>query len=891
MAEARRLPPDETRILVSPPPVIPVEPVVAPTPVIELFHPLPQIPLERSVAPLNEPIVRDYPFTGSWMPGVDSLVIGPQNYVTLQNVRYRNGYLQSVLGYSRITLNMEVAYPLGRSGIQFYKTINTQPVSVLLVQAYNPAHSRSVVLAHNAPIPTLGNYSAVPIHTDHLQAGLGRFSLGPDQTVAYANGREILIWGGEESRIAAFFVSTGALTPLRDYTEAVRSVAQETLGDIAIINTGGTPTELYIGTTRPASGVKLYIQTGNTATRSLVTYYWNGTGWTANPSHLDETLVGAAPLAQTGRIIWGDTAQVAKPRFAFDRVLYIYRLQYSASPDAGTSVYHATAIVPWQRITDLWDGVDRKILYLELNKGGTKLDYTLEATEAEVSGITKATQTGGSATLTTTTEPTLSVPLGGLPPGDSLIVGFSQPMMGLRFKMGMRIQGNSTTFTVEYWDGNGYVTASGLSDGTASLGHSGVINWNPPSPGQEFPQDYAGQYGYYYRVRWSATLSTEVDLDQVLGIPAPRRMQGVVFPFTYQKRLMLCGDILRNEGHKVEFSATDTPAVWNGEDSSAEGKALYFGSGGILTAAVEIYNRYAGSLISLAVFCKSTETWLLTGNSPDSFSIFQVSRTIGCPAPLTMVTAEVSYQIAEDAQRNIALWLSEHGPVAFDGAVIAPIPGLEPYFDPDDARYINMEAIENARGWYDHQEREYNLLIPSGAGQILNNVWLVYDLRRQKWYEKVPSTYPQNAFIVQDLGGRSYQYANVDSGHLLRLEHTFSWAGAGIRQVIETGENFPLNTSMTETLMRYLRLTLAIASPQGSIPVVMSTTYAETDSVGIGLPPLHVAPGTKRVFQPLQATNQHAVSHRTRHELTTVDHSMNWVSHAYVFYPVRQMGR
>lgn len=908
MAEPR-LPPNEKRALPHPSPQIPVEPVQAPNvlvelrhpqpvmqpesttaqnAVVELFHRLRAMEVDQKVAPPQEPIVKEYPMTGAWLPGPDPLVIGPQNYTVLQNLRYREGELRSVLGYTAITPSSHPIYGRGRSGIQFHKLINAQLLSILLVQAYNSALNASAVLLHTPAPPETGDFNAAELHIDTPGAGLGRFALAPNQHVVYCNGRESRIWAGEETRIGAFYASAAGLTPLRDYTDAVRDISQGE-GDIALLNVGGSNTELYIGTTRPSSGFKFYILAPNTTPRSLLVYYWGDGGWTPTPGgHTDGTAVAGVPMARTGSLAFLDTQHVAKPRWFQDQVLYFYKIEYSGPLSGGTSVYYATTNMAWQPIRDLWDGVERKIIFLEVIKSSAHKDYTLEATEAESTTSSVTTSTGD---VTSTTEGTsgFSVPLGGLTSGDKMIIGFSQPVMGIRFKMGNRIQGNGSTFTIKYWDGNGYATPQNFIDEAAQLGRSGVMHWTPVRPGLEFPQLYGGLLGYFYEVGWSATLSSEVDLDQVTGIAAPRRIGGYAFPFSFQGQLMLCGDLVGNEGHKVDYSAPNRTEVWNGEQASAEGKQLFFGDGGTLTCAAEIYNRYAGTLAYIGVFCKQGETWVLLGNSPDSYQIFPVSKTIGCPAPLTMDTAEVAYSVAEDAQRQIALWLSAQGPVAFDGSVIVPLPGLEPYFDQSDPRHINIDFMVNSRGWFDREYKEYNLTFPSGTGQVTNNVHVVYDLRRQRWYEKTPATYMQGVVKVSDASGRTYTYGLVDTGHMLRLEHGFTWGGSGILQVWETADILPENSTFTETLLRYFRV---VAKGANGLPAnIVVTHYADFAITGTGLPSIGVTGFGARMAGALQRANRTAISHRFRFQAITTDQQLSWLMFGAYFERVRQRGR
>jgi len=100
---------------------------------------------------------------------------------------------------------------------------------------------------------------------------------------------------------------------------------------------------------------------------------------------------------------------------------------------------------------------------------------------------------------------------------------------------------------------------------------------------------------------------------------------------------------------------------------------------------------------------------------------------------------------------------------------------------------------------------EYNLGIPSGSGQTTINVWLVYDLMRQRWFEKVPATYPQTAFPVQDSEGTRYLYGSLD-GYLMRLEYGYSWDGTLITYLFKTADQLPAGGLWYKTLIRRFKI-------------------------------------------------------------------------------------
>ena len=159
---------------------------------------------------------------GTWMPAADPLVIGPQNYASMQNLRFGERCLEGVPGYTKLNAATALAaYPKIRSGIQLQAPFTTR--SRVLVQAYNAGLSASQVLQNKTAIPNQGDFEATALHTDAAGAGPGRFSKWPGNQIAYCNGKESKIYGGDEIPCAAFLNFDSANTYLYDYTEKVRN--------------------------------------------------------------------------------------------------------------------------------------------------------------------------------------------------------------------------------------------------------------------------------------------------------------------------------------------------------------------------------------------------------------------------------------------------------------------------------------------------------------------------------------------------------------------------------------------------------------------------------------------------------------------------------------------
>ena len=126
-------------------------------------------------APNATMLRKEFPFNGTWIPVDDPLLIGEGNYADLQNFRYRDRSLLTVLGYTRINTVAHGTYTRGRSAIHFLKSINGAQSSFVLAQVENAGLTASAVLQHTTAIPSQGNFAATALYTDGSGAGLGRY--------------------------------------------------------------------------------------------------------------------------------------------------------------------------------------------------------------------------------------------------------------------------------------------------------------------------------------------------------------------------------------------------------------------------------------------------------------------------------------------------------------------------------------------------------------------------------------------------------------------------------------------------------------------------------------------------------------------------------------------
>ena len=169
------------------------------------------------------------PLNGKLITSEDPVVVG-KNFRTLTNMRYGEVSPRSISGMTKINSNViNETYLKTRNAFQFRKIQTDSIESHILAQAYNTGLTASKVYENTTPPPATGDFTATEVWTDDPDAGYGVFSDAPDGNVVYCNGAETCIWGGDESRIAAFILSTavvgndGSVTQPKELTEAMQN--------------------------------------------------------------------------------------------------------------------------------------------------------------------------------------------------------------------------------------------------------------------------------------------------------------------------------------------------------------------------------------------------------------------------------------------------------------------------------------------------------------------------------------------------------------------------------------------------------------------------------------------------------------------------------------------
>jgi hypothetical protein len=727
-------------------------------------------------------------FDGRWVPDVDPSLIGPSNYCKIENLRYKDSGLEGVNGYTKINTDpLDGTAPYVTLGDFPYIRNGHQLRSDRAQKTYTLVHSlndsdQGRVFVNRTDIGSQGQFDTTsdfdingnPYYADSESGLEGRFSDAPRGNVTYANAKDTMIFGGDEQQVSACFSCTDegsapAYNPSDpiDFTDEVNN---NITTDFVTLATGATDA-IVLMTTRPIQGIKLYI-TGTPVTGVPTVKYWTGSAWSADIVVTD----GTSGLTTTGTIEFAHTKNLVKLKHFEELYLYAYLLE-TATASADVDIYSITVDTAFQDLTNVWDGVYRQPVQLQVKNTSTSkyADYTAQGNVASEE------------------DSPVGVKMTAFESTGDFIVMFSEPMAGIRMQMlGSLVNEAATpTLTIKYWDGDSFDAVTTKIDGTLAFAETGLISWIPES--DEKPRTLFNTFGYAYEITLDKNVvpptSSEVYVDIVTGIPAQKQIKAYDFTSQYGTRVMLCSPSVLNEGNRIDFSVANAPDVYNGVDSSdGTNQALYFGGSENITAATGLYNRFGSNILSLFLVLKDSETYLLVGDTPEDFVIYPVSKSIGCPAPLTLATGEInlSKNPTEGTTRNIAIWMSASGPIMFDGASISSIRGVENYFDPNNDEYIEWDSISRARGWMDNVYKEYNLLIPSTTAQAENNIWICYDLLRRKWYEKKTGT--------------------ADSGYMLYLENGTSWASTGITQRVKTGDFFPSSNIWEETTIRKFKL-------------------------------------------------------------------------------------
>ena len=552
---------------------------------------------------------------------------------------------------------------------------------------------------------------------------------------------------------------------------------------------------VYVGSTRPISGVKYYVDTANTTTGTVVGYYWDGSAWVLLSSLVDGTATAGKPLAKTGSITFSSTVDTAKVKVIEENIAYFYYFVFYGI-DATTKLKEVTVYAPPQELVDIWDGTPRQVYSCIRRLLGKSTDYTPNVYALDYNANIDDTY----------------VSIGGLTSSGWLAFGFNERVSAIKIFMGgTSVNEYVRSLSVQYWNGSEWTSVGSIEDGTSvngrTLSRTGIISWNAPSRVNEFPVSVANSSKwYYYRLVPSGALSIKVRIDHVQGIPVQSEIPPYRYPLLWQNRLWLLNDQSK-AANAALGSSYGTACVFNGTDS---GLLLFGGSKG-LTAGATLFTRFGGSLYENMIVCKSNETYLVDGVSftgEYAFVVYQVSGVRGCIAPLTMKACDTGYEVAAGVTKHVLTWLSNSGVVMFDTNSI-----IEVSSDVDDKVSVGIPGgisstlASSSFAFYDATRGEYHLLIPTGTTPTYLTEELVYDTIRKRWYNiKRGTKYLWCGFQVEDSSGNAYVYGGTGDGYIERLENGTTFDGVAIAYKFRLPDSLLNQSWDTRKEIRQIRL-------------------------------------------------------------------------------------
>jgi len=551
-------------------------------------------------------------------------------------------------------------------------------------------------------------------------------------------------------------------------------------------------TYMYLGSYLKLDGFRMYIETPNIASSTMLVNYWSGSEWLPVSNLVDGTASGATSMYQTGSVTFDSTTEIASLKLVDEIELFWYQIEVSQC-DAGVEISYITGSAEPQGISNIWDGANAIISSCFVFDADVYNDYTPEAQDDDTTTVVVLDDLGTA--------------------DDYLLIGSIERLQSISLNIpAKKGNGNSATVSVSYWDGGSWQEAGNIDDSTnvdgVSLSKSGTITFDSPDMSDEFLTAIETEAElYYYRLSWTANLDDETEIYYITGIPSQEEIKNYKFAALYGNRTILLSE-QSGEKNKAIFSSFNAPYIFNGSDAGF----VYFGTDEDIIGTANIYNVFNSTGYDQLIVCKQNETYRLFGTYPGDWTVQQMSSNIGCIAPLSITVCEVASE--EQGERHVAIWQGSSGVYMCDGAVIVPIHAdIRNYWDPDDPTYIPVDRQPDSLGWFDSDIMAYKLLISSGSGATTHNVELEYSLKYGEWTKLYRengsgSNQLQSAFVVKTEEGKRYTYGATDEGAMYRLENGFTWNGTGISQYVWTKNHFldPTYPLMKNSTIKYTRL-------------------------------------------------------------------------------------
>jgi len=562
--------------------------------------------------------------------------------------------------------------------------------------------------------------------TENSGAGRARFSDAPPAHMAMCDGAGNYLFGGKYEKVARLLFETG--DGFVDATDKLLNDSWPTYET--------SYSSMWIGTLHAVHQFNFTITTGSgNPTGTLVMNVFDS-GLT--PVTIADSTQN---FSSSGSVVFSH----ASTRAVVNGVMLYF---YQFVPAITTSGITFTDITceGMGQIGDLWDGTDSPAAYVYSYGVSTQNDAANVSAE-DYDPSNPATY------LELRTDGTAPV----------LDLAFTEPVCAITITIADGAPDSGRTIKVGRYTSSGEVYATSLLDGTESSGTSfsqtGTVFWGVFYNETQVTIPSMGPM-YKYQVVFDASTTATPKIDKIVGIRTPKVMPSYKFPVAAKERLWLCSS--DDEPNKITCSSQNTATVFNGDDS----QDFYFGDISPVTAAGEMYASLGSSIYRMLVVTKATETYIISGDSIDSWVRLRVSPTRGCVAPMTFQIANVVSTSITAENQQVAIYQGADAVYMFDGREVIDI---STEIKDEFANVYLWARIDESIGFVDERNGEYHWLFCNQSSGPPDRE-MVYDLRRRKWYRMERPKKITAAAIVRNFRGYTYNYAAMDDGQIYNLD-------------------------------------------------------------------------------------------------------------------------
>ena len=509
-----------------------------------------------------ETAVREIPLNGRLRTADDPATIGPSDFAQLTNLRYAGNNPKGVGGMTKIN-SSALSNPQIKNGIHFTRVFPSAESHVLAAAADNSGLNQKVY-RNDTAIPSAGAFSATALFTDSSGYGTPRFSLAPDG-VAYSNGKDTVLWLGDEADASGFIDYDPNGTYRYDWTEQVGNSLTDannvaTLHRVTGSIDSGTMLLLALNNnvtdTSPTTPHTVTNTNGTFTTSSKFgshALYLNGTSaYLSVSDNTDFNLSGGTWTIECW--LKQDPLDAGYLYYQQDNTANYMAISTSATGAVSLTIVSggstvvgvsttagAIAVGAWKHLAVVEDG-DNYYIFVDGSLAGSSVDADRPANysgtvyigaDAAAGNLLKANldeyRVSNVARWTADFEPpTQAYGNYGV---TSLYVRSMIPSSGVKFYVGTA-NATAATASAFYWSGTVWISVSALSDGTASggvsLAQTGSMSWTSTAS-VAVPKFIDGIQGYWNKIEISGAtgVDTTTTVSQVSVLSAMQQIRDI----------------------------------------------------------------------------------------------------------------------------------------------------------------------------------------------------------------------------------------------------------------------------------------------------------------------------------------------------------------------------